>query len=252
MKPWSGLLNCCYFILLFVLGSFPALACVMKVQVHDFPPYSYLQGTEWHGSRVVLSQRLAEKLNCRIEYLDVPFGRALILMEEGQIDFIFNLTKTAEREKAMLFLVPHQLEVLVIGVHKSYPEWLQLSSIPELQQFPGRIALTTGSYLGKAFETIRSDHHYADKFVEVADRRAKNELVVKGRAHGVIEERDYLRYAVENFPDYQNIVIAPLVLSESPVYLALSRRSQLMLRREDILQAIVELQKAGLWPSIIE
>lgn len=251
-KPWLGNARFCFVILLLVLGSFPALACVIKVQVHDFPPYSYLQGTEWHGSRVVLSQRLAAKLNCRIDYLDVPFGRALILMEAGQIDFIFNLTRTAAREKFVAFLAPHQLEVLVVGVHKSYPEWLQLSSIPELQQFPGRIALTTGSYLGKAFETIRADSDYADKFIEVADRRAKNELVVKGRAQGVIEERDYLHYAVENFPDYQNIVIAPLVLSESPVYLALSRKSPLMQRRDEILQAILELQQAGLWPLIID
>lgn len=225
---------------------------MMKVQVHEFPPYSYLQGTEWQGSRVVLSQRLAEKLNCRIEYLEVPFGRALMLVEEGKLDFIFNLTKTPARINSMLFLAPHHLEVLVVGVHKSYPEWLQLSTLTELQKFPGRIALTTGSYLGQAFEKMRVDPEFADKFIEVADRRAKNELVLKGRAQGVIEERDYLRYAIENFPNYQNIMITPLVLSEAPVYLALSRKSPFFQRNEEINQAIIELQKAGLWPIIVE
>lgn len=238
--------------LFFMLGSTAASACVIKVQVHDFPPYSYLQGADWHGSRVVLSQRLAAKLNCQVEFFDVPFGRALMLVEEGKLDLIFNLTKTAERNKSMFFLAPHQLEVLVVGVHKSYPEWLQLSSLIELQKFPGRIALTTGSYLGQAFEKIRADPKNFDKFVDVADRRAKNELVLKGRAQGVIEERDYLRYAIENFPNYQNISITPLILSESPVYLALSRKSPLFMRHEEIVQAIIELQKAGLWPSIIE
>jgi polar amino acid transport system substrate-binding protein len=252
MKYCPSLFSTFYILMFCLLGIKAASACVMKVQVHEFPPYSYLQGTEWQGSRVVLSQRLAEKLNCQIEYLEVPFGRALMLMEEGQLDFIFNLTKTPSRVKSMLFLAPHQLEVLVIGVHKSYPEWLQLSTLSDLQKFPGRIALTKGSYLGKAFEAMRADPKFTEIFVEVADRRAKNELVIKGRAQGVIEERDYLRYAIENFPNYQNIVITPLILSESPVYLALSRKSPLFQRKEEMTQAIIELQQAGLWPIIVE
>ena len=198
------------------------------------------------------TEKLAEKLNCRIEYLEVPFGRALMLIEEGKLDFIFNLTKTPERVNSMLFLAPHQLEVLVVGVHKSYREWLQLSNLGEWQKLPGRIGLTTGSYLGNAFERMRTDPEFIDKFIEVADRRAKNELVLKGRAQGVIEERDYLRYAIENFPNYQNITITPLLLSETPVYLALSRKSALFKRHEEITQAIIELQKAGLWPMIFE
>lgn len=224
----------------------------MKVQVNEFPPYSYFQDQAWQGSRVVLSQRLAAKLNCQIEYLDVPFGRALLLIEQGKLDFIFNLTKTEARNKTMLFLAPHQLEVLVLGVLKSYPEWLQLQSLAELLQFPGRIALTTGSYLGPVMENVRVSPEYADKFIDVADRRAKNELVLKGRAQAVIEERDYLQYAIENFPDYQNLVITPLILSESPVYLAFSRKSPLFHRQEEISQAIIELQKAGLWPNIVD
>ncbi|RVU37526.1 transporter substrate-binding domain-containing protein [Rheinheimera riviphila] len=242
-----------FWLIIFTLLHFaPLSACVMKVQVNEFPPYSYFQDQAWQGSRVVLSERLAAKLNCQVEYLDAPFGRALKLVEQGELDFIFNLTKTDSRNKTMLFLAPHQLEVLVVGVHKSYPEWLGVNSLAELLHFPGRIALTKGSYLGVAFEKIRFDPRYVEKFIEVADRRAKNELVVKGRAQGVIEEQDYLRYAIENFSNYQNIVITPLMLSKTPVYLALSRKSSLFQRQEEINQAIIELQKADLWPHVIE
>lgn len=244
MKYWLLMLMLCHLA--------PVSACVIKVQVNEFPPYSYFQDQAWQGSRVVLSERLAAKLNCQVQYLEVPFGRALMLIEQGKLDLIFNLTKTDSRNQTMLFLAPHQLEVLVVGVHKSYPEWLGLNSLAELQQFPGRIALTTGSYLGIAVEKIRHNPKYAQNFIDVADRRAKNELVLKGRAQAVIEERDYLRYAIEIFPNYQNLVIAPLVLSETPVYLALSRKSALFGRHEEISQAIIELQKAGLWPTIIE
>jgi ABC-type amino acid transport substrate-binding protein len=232
------------------LSAQQAVACVLKVQVHDFPPYSYVQDGIWQGNRVILSQRLADKLNCDIEYLNVPFGRALMLMEEGKLDIIFNLTKTSSRHNTMLFIAPHQLEVLVVGVHTDYPQWLQLNSIKELQEFPGHIALTKGSYVGPLLEKMRTDPKFAQKFIEVADRRAKNELVLKGRAQAVIEDKDYLKYAIENFSDYQHIVITPLMLSEAPVYMALSRKSPLFTRHEEFTQAVIELQKSGLWPSI--
>ena len=222
----------------------------MKVQVHDFPPYSYIENGVWQGSRVVLSQRLAEKLNCNLEYLNVPFGRALMLMNEGKLDFIFNLTKTSDRQKTMLFIAAHHLEVLVLGVPSANPQWLQLNSVAEIQHFPGHIALTTGSYLGPVLEKMRVDPIFATKFIEVADRRAKNELVLKGRAQAVIEDRDYLKYAIENFSHYQHLVINPLILSESAVYMALSRKSPLYQRHDDIVQAVLELQKNQLWPSI--
>jgi len=230
----------------------PMSACVMRVQVNEFPPYSYFQNQAWQGSRVVLSQRLATKLNCQVEYFDVPFGRALLLMEQGKLDFIFNLTKTKDRQTTMLFLAPHQTEVLVVAVLKSYPEWLQLQSLAELQGFPGRIAVAHGSYLGPLMEKIRNNPKYLNKFIAVADRRAKNEMVLKDRAQAVVEDRDFLQYAIENFTDYQNLVITPLILSESPVYLALSRKSKMYTRHAEISQAIIELQKDSLWPNIIE
>jgi polar amino acid transport system substrate-binding protein len=244
MKFWLFLFCALYFT--------TASACVIKVQVNEFPPYSHLEGKVWQGSRVVLSERLAKKLGCQIQYLDVPFARALLLMEQGDLDFMFNLTKTASRNQSMFFLSAHQREVLVLGVLKSYPDWLQLNSVAELINFPGRIAVTNGSYLGPTFEKLRNDPKYEDKFIHVTDRRAKNELVVKGRAQGVVEERDYLRYAIDNFPDYQNIVITPLVLSDSAVYMAISRKSVLFSRQTEISQAIIELQKAGAWPEVVE
>jgi polar amino acid transport system substrate-binding protein len=231
------------------LCSMDAFSCTLKVQVHDFPPYSYLVNQQWQGSRVVLSQRLARKLGCQLQYLDVSWGRALLLMQSGELDLMFNLSKTKPRGSFMAFLAPHHNEVLTLAVHKNLPQWQHLSSFAELKNFPGRIAITQGSFLGEAFQTFASDPQQQAKLLAVPHRKAKNELVVKGRADAVIEDQAYLQYAIATFPEYQQLLLTSFVIAETEVYLALSKKSPWFAKQAEMEQAIAELQHAGLWHS---
>lgn len=234
-------------LLTLLLTGAAAQACILKVQVNDFPPYSYWQDGRWQGSRVVLAERLAAKLRCKTDYLDVAWGRALLLMQQGELDLMFNLTKTKEREAAMFFLSPHHTETLVLAVTADMAQWRFISSLNDLRTFPGSIAITQGSYLGAAFSAFAKDPMQAKKIVAVAHRKAKTELVLKGRAQAVVEDRDYLNYAISNFPAYQSLQVTPLIISETQVYAALSKKSQLGQRAGEFELAIAELIKEDLW-----
>lgn len=224
-------------------------ACVLKVQVNDFPPYSYQKDGEWLGSRVVLSQRLSRELNCTVRFLDIPWARALILLQQGEIDLMFNLTPTPERQRYAWFSQPHHTERLGFATTLTEPQWQLLKKADELRQFPGIIALTQGSYMGPVMTALLSEPAFRQKITEVAERRVKNELVLRGRAQGLVEDLDYLRFAVANFPEYQTLIITPLVLSESKVSAGFSRLSPLFSRINDIEAAISHLQQQGLWYS---
>ncbi len=228
---------------------FSAQACTIRVQVNDFPPYSYWQDGRWQGSRVVLAERLAAKLHCNTEYLDIAWGRALLLMQQGKLDLMFNLSKTPEREQAMLFLAPHHTETLVLAVTSEMTEWHFISNLKELRLFPGTIALTQGGYMGPQFNAFAKDPIQAKKIVLMPHRKAKTELVLKGRAQALIEDKDYLQYAISNFPAYQKLVLTPLVLSQTPVYAALSRKSVVFSRAAEFELAIAELIKEGHWSA---
>ncbi len=241
MKQLLLVLMCC---------SMDALSCTLKVQVHDFPPYSYQVNQQWQGSRVVLSERLASKLGCQIRYLDVSWGRALLLMQSGELDLMFNLSKTSAREQFMAYLAPHHNEVLTLAVHRDQAQWQHMRSFAELRKFPGRIAITQGSYLGGEFEKFAALPVQKAKLIAVPHRRAKNELVVKGRADAVIEDQAYLTYALATFPEYQQLLMTELIIAETQVYLALSKKSKWADRQAEMEQAIAELDQAGLWQSI--
>lgn len=235
--------------LLLLLLSPSLWACELKVQVSDFPPYSYQKDGEWQGSRVVLSQRLAKKLNCNVRFYDVPWARALLLMQQGELDLMFNLTPTPAREAYIWFSRPHHIEILAFATTLTEPEWLQISEIGQLAEFPGSIALTQGSYMGPTMSELLLQPAFKRKTIEVAERRIKNDLVLKDRAQGVVEDLDYLKFSRANFPEYQHVHITPLRLTTTPVSAGFSRKSLFFDKKPHIEQAIAELEQEGLWFS---
>lgn len=234
---------------IFLMFSAPLWACEIKVQVSDFPPYSYQKDGEWQGSRVVLSQRLAQKLNCTARFYDVPWARALILMQQGELDLMFNLTVTPERKTYIWFSRPHHLEYLAFATTLQEPQWQQVTHLKQLVDFPGTIALTQGSFMGTVMNELLQQPSFRRKTIEVAERRIKNELVLKDRAQGVVEDLDYLKFARANFPEYQHLIITPLRLTRTKVSAGFSKMSALAAQQKEIEQAIAELDEEGLWFS---
>ncbi len=232
---------------LLLLLNAPLWACEIKVQVSDFPPYSYQKDGEWQGSRVVLSQRLGQKLNCTVRFMDVPWARALLLMQQGDIDLMFNLTPTPDRRHYIWFSRPHHLERLAFATTLTDLQWRQISSLDALSNFPGTIALTQGSFMGAQMQKMLQQSAFRQKTIEVAERRIKNELVLKDRAQGLVEDLDYLQFAIANFPEYQQLFITPLRLTQTKVAAGFSRNSALAAQQKQIEQAIAELDQAGLW-----
>lgn len=231
---------CCFY----ALGSH---ACELRVQVSDFPPYSYQMNGQWLGSLVVLSERLAQKLNCDLKLLEVPWARALLLLRSGDLDLMFNMTPTMERKEFLWFSRAHHMERLAFATILTESNWRQVKQVNQLKEFPGFIALTQGAYMGDEMAKLLTLPAFRRKLIEVAERRAKNELVIQGRAQGLVEDYDYLQYAIANFPAYRDMHITPLIFSTTPVYLAISKQSPLMSMQADIERALAELDAAGLW-----
>lgn len=233
------------FLLYFV--HFSALSCVLRVHVNDFPPYSYKVDDQWQGSRVVLSKRLANKLQCDVEFLELTWARALAMMQSGELDLMFNLTITEERQKFIWFTLPHHHERLVFAT--TLTEWQHTNSIKSLTQFPGIIAVTQGSFMGHEFMAMLQKPSFIRRVVAVSQRKAKNELVLKDRAQGLIEDYDFLKFAIANYPAYEHLQITPLVLTEQDVSAGLATNSPMYARKDDIELAICELEQQGLWFS---
>lgn len=78
------------------------------VALNNAPPYRIIKekadGKEFSGIYVDFIRELAGRLGFPLEFKQVPFRRALALMENGDADIMVGPDRTGEREKYMLYL----------------------------------------------------------------------------------------------------------------------------------------------------
>ncbi|MBF0248390.1 MAG: transporter substrate-binding domain-containing protein [Alphaproteobacteria bacterium] len=80
-----------------------------KIAIDNAPPYRIveLQGGKhtFSGIYVDIVRELAARCNIRLEFVEVPFRRALMMAEEGQSDMMLGPSRSPEREDYMSYLV---------------------------------------------------------------------------------------------------------------------------------------------------
>lgn len=89
------------------------LLCCMTILM--FPQLSFSAGTvlvssvaeeNRDGPDAEVLKAIADKLNAELKFKLAPFKRRLQLMQDGDIDFMSGLLKTAEREKYIYYISP--------------------------------------------------------------------------------------------------------------------------------------------------
>ncbi|MEH8015735.1 transporter substrate-binding domain-containing protein [Rheinheimera muenzenbergensis] len=98
---WSGLLLC----LSTALSS--AEVTALRVAIPDYPPYTVLAQGEFSGPGYDAFISIMTEAGLQYQLIPVPnFGRALIDMQNQQIDMFFLATENAERSHVAQFSLP--------------------------------------------------------------------------------------------------------------------------------------------------
>jgi len=154
-------------ILIFCFTSLNAFAdCQLRVRVTDYKPQYYQneQG-KWRGMAVELAEVLLKEAKCKPVYEISPWKRSLLLLKEGNLDMMMNLSITDERKKYLNFIGPQRDETILIAVRKEFN--FEINSLEDIKKLPGRIGIQIGSSFGKAFDSkYKSDPDFAKKFTQ--------------------------------------------------------------------------------------
>ena len=69
----------------------------------DYPPYEYSSGNSLEGISATKVKRICHKLGYSPRFVFAPWARALNLVKNGEVDGIFSLNRTVDREMYMTF-----------------------------------------------------------------------------------------------------------------------------------------------------
>lgn len=207
---------------LFVFTFF-ANACEITVRVEDYSAQSRLLDGKWHGIDVELAKALLTNAGCSYEFVVLPWGRALKLLEKGEIDMMLSVSKTPERVPFAYFIGPERLETIVfVGPKQTTP----ITQIETLLALDKPIALQRGAFYGETFtKLIFTLAEPANHFVYTTDNQSKADLIKTKRISGFLEARLNVEFELENSDIFDGLMIHPVIINQAPVYYAFSKAS---------------------------
>ncbi len=236
--------------LLLCLSSLNSFAtCNLTVRVTEYAPlYSKSASGEWQGLAVELVEALFKEAQCDITFVDMPWNRALRLLEVGGLDVMLNMTATEERGLFTHFVGPmlDETQVLIVPSDSHYP----ITQLEDLKQLPRRIGIGKGVFYGRAFaDKILQDEAFAVKF-EYANNSENLAKLQRGRVSAIIANRYISAYSIQHILSPGMFKLHPYPVTETYIQFGFSRKSVNKTLLKVFQQAYVIIDRKGILMQI--
>jgi len=238
------------FTFLVLLFSFQvSAACIFKVRVNDAPPQYMLQDGKWTGKAVELMEVLLREANCKPEYIMMPWQRALMELEKGNIDAMMNVGYNEQRAKSFYYISPYIYETTVLLTRKDLK--FDINSLNDLKRLPHKIGYEAGNIYDNTFTSKFLEDEDFHNLFQATTSGDNTEMVFLGRLSGKITLSENARYALDVHPKYnEQMKIHPLVVSKLPTFFAFSRQTLSDKKMIELHDANIRVISKGLYEDI--
>jgi polar amino acid transport system substrate-binding protein len=110
-KEWEWIVSQCRSLLwLFVSCFLSTVASAgserLTVAYPPWPPYKVVQNGTIGGIDALVLDEIARRTGLEFDYVECPWARCLIMLQNGSVDMITSIAQTEERKESMDFLEP--------------------------------------------------------------------------------------------------------------------------------------------------
>ncbi len=199
----------------------------VRLRVVNFAPNYFLQDGHWAGLDVELAEAVIKEAGLELEFMDLPWSRALAYMQSGDVDLMANLSRTADREAFIYFFGPERASKRVLVVRKENIG-LKISSLDDLVSAAKLTKLPFGIQKDAKYSDVfdarlASDPSFASAFETVVVGAQLPKKVDGGRNLGFFEDENYVAYQIKRSPDFASLAMHSFTLANEPVYFGVSR-----------------------------
>lgn len=220
---------------------------LVKVVGNHAPPYRIVDGAAFSGIYYDVMKEVAKRLELQVQFVDVPFKRALSLMESGEADIMLGPNRKPERERYMVYT-----EATLPRENKAFYVNLRARPIERYEDLYKRNVIV---HLGKV---------YFDRFDD--DEKLKK-LTVQEYIEGIKRisipladqprSADFVLIMPEQEGDYLlktrrfELKKSPYIVQGNLSYITISKKSELLSLKSRIETAVGDLKSEGVFYDIL-
>jgi polar amino acid transport system substrate-binding protein len=203
-----------------------AADCTKSVRWSDDAPYAFrgLDG-ELKGLHVDTVRAALKRMGCVAQFLERPWARALVELEEGHLDILPGVLRRPEREVYAYFSRPVNRSPNVLFMRKAAAEKYKITKLADVLGTSFRLGAQMGVAYGPSFEALQKDPRFTALLTPFTARRGAWQMMDMDRLDGLIADEITGLLELQELGLSSVIVKTPLVTTAEPGMFALSKKS---------------------------
>jgi polar amino acid transport system substrate-binding protein len=223
------------------LLSIPARAQPERLTIAypQWPPYKIVQNGSIGGIDALVLDEIARRTGLEFEYVECPWARCLIMLQNGSVDMITSIARTAERTAVMDFLEPPTRDNYAISFYTS------VAAPHALHRYEDLAGLDIGIIRGSAyFERFDRDRTLLKTLVTRETQLI--DMLAGGRLDVILGIGANLDYLLQESGRSRLVKKWSLRIgTEDPAYIAVSKKSRHKAVIPRLEKALREMRRAN-------
>ncbi|KXI28081.1 substrate-binding periplasmic protein [Paraglaciecola hydrolytica] len=219
------------FLLILLLSSistaFAAPAeCQKTMGWNNDNPLQQKSPDELHISRdIELMQRVLAKLDCKIKFVQMPWARSIVELENGRIDIMGGAYKTQDRQQFAWYSDLAFESANVLFMRTEDINKYSITSLQDIQKYQLRIGTQINVIYSDEFNSLLADKNFARLIHPNTSRQALWNMLEIGRIDGFISELTLGMSELKKLDLNAQISPSDFVVSRQATYFIFSKKS---------------------------
>lgn len=189
-------INIHQFLITFIIGfslitpqAIKAEQRVLTVAWEQWEPFAYKdQHSNLVGLNVEIIKTIFEPQGFTVEFIEMPWARALSFFKHGKIDLLHSVMKTVEREQFARFSAPYQKETYLLYVPKDKATSYAITQLKDIAEQFLYIGVQRNYLYGEEYDRLIKLPEFKKHIEEVTTNQQNHEKLLAGRIDGFIQE----------------------------------------------------------------
>jgi polar amino acid transport system substrate-binding protein len=211
----------------------------LTVAYPQWPPYKIVQSGAIAGIDALVLDEIARRTGVGFDYVECPWARCLIMLQNGSVDMITSIAQTKERRESMDFLEPPARDNYPIAFYTNSKGKHAISRYEDLYGL-GIGVIRGGAYFERFDLDRKLEKTFVTREMQLLDMLASQRLDV---IVGIGANLDYLIHESGRSGVVRKSTFA--IVANEPAYIAISKKSRHQGVIPRIEEALREMRRAG-------
>lgn len=227
-------------------GARAAAGCELRVRWAEDPPYFGAAHGHVEGLMADVLTEALTRMGCRPVWVELPWARALLELQEGHVDVVAGALRRPERE-AYAYLVDAHFE----SKNRLYMRAADAARLGAGATLAGmlegglKLGVQIGVVYGPEYSELMQQPALRRQLTQSATRRSLWQMLDLGRVDGVLASEFTAQWELNQFGLAGRLAPTAVALASEPTFVMLSRRSVTPAQAEQFGQATAAMDRDG-------